>query len=191
MLIHTENRLIPKRMFFTKGVGTHKTKLQSFEMALRKAGVATCNLVSVSSIFPPHCRIIPRQTGQKALVPGEITFTVMARAETNEPSRLIGAAIGMAIPKEKKKYGYLSECHEYGVTARKLADESEDLAATMLATTLGIRFDPDEAWDQRKQLYKARKDLQFITRSITQTAEGNKDGMWTTVVAMAVFLLDM
>ncbi len=181
---------VPKAVFFTKGVGVHRTKLQSFEAALRKAGVETCNLVSVSSIFPPHCRALTRAQGVRRLKPGAITFTVMARAETNEPNRLVGAAIGLAIPKQKDRYGYLSEAHEFGMVNRRLADEAEDLAATMLATTMGIEFDPAEAWDQRKQVYKVNRDCAFESRSVVQTAEGNKDGLWTTVVAMAVFLME-
>lgn len=180
---------VPQAVFFTKGVGVHRAKLQSFEMALRRAGVETCNLVTVSSIYPPHCKLLSREKGLKQIQPGAITFTVMARAATNEPNRLVGSAIGLAIPKEKDRYGYLSELHEYGVTGKRMADEAEDLAATMLATTMGIDFDPEDAWDQRKEVYQVNKTCQFTSRSIVQTAEGNKDGLWTTVVAMAVFIM--
>lgn len=185
----TRNRFVPEAVFFTKGAGVHRTKLQSFELALRKAGVEACNLVSVSSILPPHCRVLSRDKGLCHIDPGAITFTVMARADTNEPNRLIGAGIGLAVPKQKEQYGYLSEVHEYGLTSRKIADEAEDLAATMLATTLGIDFDPEDAWDERKQVYRVNNTCQFSSRSIVQTAEGNKDGLWTTVVAMAVFIM--
>jgi arginine decarboxylase len=177
-------------MFFTKGVGRHRNKLQSFEMALRSCGVEQCNLVTVSSIFPPECRIISRAAGVKQLEPGQITFVVMARAQTNEPNRLVAAAIGLAQPKDKKQYGYISEHHAYGETRIKASEFAEDLAATMLASTLGIEFDPDKAWDERKQLYIADKTRQFTSRSICQTAEGHKDGLWTTVVACAVMLLE-
>jgi arginine decarboxylase len=186
-----QTRFLPQGVFFTKGVGVHRAKLQSFEMALRKAGVATCNLVSVSSIFPPHCRILTRKKGLRCLRPGALTFAVMARAETAEPNRLVGAAIGLAVPRQKEQYGYLSELHDYGLTGRKMADEAEDLAATMLATTMGIEFDPEVAWDERKQIYRVNKTCQFTSRSVCQTAEGNKDGLWTTVLAMAVFVMDL
>ncbi len=186
----SRNAFVPAGVFFTKGVGVHRSKLQSFEMALRKAGVEACNLVSVSSILPPHCKVIPRQKGLEYIHPGGITFTVMARAETDEPNRLVGAGIGLAVPKQKEQYGYLSEVHEFGRTSRKIADEAEDLAATMLATTMGIEFDPEDAWDERKQVYRVNKACQFTSRSIVQTAEGNKDGLWTTVVAMAVFIME-
>ena len=182
--------MIPKRMFFTKGVGYHKERLQSFELGLRDAGIAHCNLVKVSSIFPPHCKIISRKTGVNSIKPGQIVYCVMAHVDTNEPNRLISAAIGLAIPKEKNQYGYLSEHHAYGETAKTSADFAEDLAATMLATTMGIELDPDIAWDQRKQIYKVNQNHSFISKSIARSAKGHKNGLWTTVLAVAVFLMD-
>ena len=180
--------LIPKQIFFTKGKGVHKDKLASFELALRKAGIEKCNLVYVSSIFPPNCEIITKNEGVKKINPGQITFCVMARSETSEPNRLISAAVGLAVPKDRKHYGYISEHHSFGETARKAGDYAEDLAATMLATTLGISFDPDEAWDSRKQVYKASEYI-FKTTNICQSTEGNKHGKWTTAIAAAVMLL--
>lgn len=180
--------IIPKRMFFTKGVGYHKNKLQSFELALRDAGIEQCNIVTISSIFPPDCKIISRETGIKELKPGQITFTVLAKNNTNEPNRLISAAIGLARPKSAKQYGYISEHHAFGETMRQSADFAEDLAATMLASTLGIELDPDVAWDERKQLYKVGKRL-FVSKSTAKSAKGHKKGLWTTVVACAVMLI--
>ncbi len=184
------NKLVPKRMFFTKGVGYHHNELQSFELALRSAGVEICNLVTVSSIFPPECKIISKEEGIKELSPGQITFVVMAKQCTNEPGRLASAAIGLAQPKDKEQYGYISEHHAFGDTNQRAADFAEDLAATMLASTLGIDLDPDKAWDERKQLYKVDHRNSFVSRSIAQTAKGHKDGLYTTVVSMAVMLLD-
>jgi len=179
--------MVPKKIFFTKGVGRHKHELQSFELALRNAGIEKNNLVYVSSIVPPNCKIVSKEKGIEELKPGEITFCVMSRNKTNEPNRLIGSAIGVAIPKEKNTYGYISEHHSYGEVARVAGDYAEDLAASMLATTLGIEFDPDKAWDERKQEYKASGRI-FRTQSIVQTAQGEKNGLWTTVLAAAVFL---
>lgn len=183
------NKLIPKRMFFTKGVGCHRNKLQSFELALRNAGIEKCNLVYVSSIFPPDCKFVALEAGIKELKAGQITFVVLARESTNEPNRLVSAAVGLAQPKDNKQYGYISEHHTFGETMKKSADFAEDLAATMLASTLGIELDPDVAWDERKQVYKIGKRM-FVSRSIAQSARGHKDGLWTTVVACAVMLLD-
>jgi len=179
--------MIPQRIFFTKGVGTHKEKLHSFEAALRDAGIAHCNLVTVSSILPPKCKLIPLKKGLQLLEPGAITFVVMARAETNEPGRQVVASIGLAQPARGEQYGYLSEHHGYGQTDEAAGDYAEDLAATMLATTLGIDLDPDTAWDERKKLYKMSKEF-VRTSNITQSARGNKHGLWTTVIAAAVLL---
>jgi arginine decarboxylase len=181
--------MTPKKIFFTKGVGVHKNKLSSFELALRNAGIEKCNLVYVSSILPPKCKTVARAAGLKILKPGQITYCVMARNETNEPNRLISAAVGIAMPKDFTNYGYLSEHHAFGEKAIVSGDYAEDLAATMLATTLGIPFDPNQAWDERKQFYQASGHI-FKTRNVCQSAEGNKDGLWTTVLASAVFIID-
>ncbi len=181
------NPLVPKQVFFTKGVGKHATRLQSFELALRKAGIEKCNLVRVSSILPPDCKIIPKSRGLTALEPGQITFVVLAEASTNEPSRMVGAGIGVAQPAQGHQYGYISEHHGFGIRQQRLADMVEDMAATMLATTLGIEFDPETAYDERKEIYRMSGKI-VRSRSCVQTAEGDRNGRWTTVVSAAVFL---
>jgi arginine decarboxylase len=179
------NSNVPREIFLTKGVGRHKEKLASFELALRDAGIEKCNLVYVSSILPPNCKIVPRQDGIKDLKPGQITFCVMARCETEEANRLVVSSIGCAVPADADAYGYLSEHHSYGETDEKAGEYAEDLAASMLATTLGIEFDSAQSWDEREELYKASGKI-IRTRNITQSAEG-KGGLWTTVIAAAVF----
>jgi len=178
---------VPSRMFFTKGVGRHKDYLQSFELALRSAGIEKCNLVTVSSIYPPNCKRIPADEGVKQLEPGQITFAVMARNATNEPNRLIAASIGVATPADSSQYGYLSEHHPYGETDEKAGEYAEDLAATMLATTLGVEFNPDADWDEREKVYKMSGKI-IKTFNVTQSAEGHKDGLWCTVIASAILL---
>ena len=179
--------MVPTHMFLTKGVGIHKEKLTSFEEALRSAGIAYCNLVSVSSILPPDCKIIPRKRGEKLLNPGEITYCVMARTDTNERNRLISSSVGVAVPSGRKyNYGYLSEHHAFGETDEEAGEYTEDLAAQMLATTFGIKFDPNVAWNERKQVFKMGKEI-VRTQNITQSAIG-KPNLWTTVVACAVFI---
>lgn len=179
--------MIPKKVFFTKGVGRHKEKLASFELALRDAGIAKLNLVSVSSIFPPGCEVIPRKVGLEKIRAGEVIFLVMARVETDEPNRLIVTSIGCALPNDKTKHGYLSEHHCYGMTEEKAGDYAEDLAASMLASTLGIEFNSDSSWDEKEQLFKMSGEI-VKTTNITQSAVGDKNGLWTTVIAAAVFL---
>lgn len=181
--------MIPRKIFFTKGVGRHKDYLQSFELALRDAGIEKCNLVTVSSIYPPNCEMIPLKRGLELLTPGQITFCVMARTSTNEPNRLIAASIGLAVPNETNAYGYLSEHHSYGETDEKAGEYAEDMAATMLATTLGVGFDPNTDWDEREKIFKTSGKIIKVTNA-TQSAEGDKHGLWTTVIACAVLLTE-
>ena len=180
--------MVPKNIFFTKGVGRHKEKLASFELALRNAGIEKFNLVYVSSIFPPNCKIISKEEGLKYLNPGEIVYCVMARVENNERNRLSAASIGVAIPSDPNQYGYLSEHHTYGETDEVAGNYAEDLAASMLATTLGIEFDENMGWDEREQVYKMSGKI-IKTKNITQSAEG-KTGLWTTVISAAVLITE-
>lgn len=175
----------PSMMFMTRGVGRHREQLASFELALRNAGIACFNLVTVSSIFPPRCKLVSRQRGLSLLSPGEIVYSVLSRCETNEAHRLIGSSIGVAIPRDRDRYGYLSEHHSFGQNERAAGDYAEDLAAQMLGSILGLDIDLDKAWDERKEQWKIAGHI-FRTSNVTQTAMG-KAGLWTTVVASAVF----
>jgi arginine decarboxylase len=174
-------------MFLTKGVGRHKDKLTSFELALRNAGIASLNLVKVSSIFPPRCKLISREQGLRQLNPGQVTYVVLSENETKEPHRLIAASIGVALPKDSNQYGYLSEYHSYGENEQQAGDYAEDLAASMLATILGVEFDPDASYDTKREIWKISGKI-VRTRNVTQSAVGDKRGLWTTVLAGAVFV---
>lgn len=178
---------VPKKLFFTKGVGIHREKLTSFELALRDAKIACYNLVRVSSIFPPGCKEVPIDKGVAELEPGQIVHVVISESATAEPNRLIAASVGVAIPRDRTTFGYLSEHHAYGQTAKFAADYAEDLAAEMLATVLGVEFNPDSSWDEKREIWKVA-DVIFKTKEVTQSAIGNKDGLWTTVIAAAVLL---
>jgi arginine decarboxylase len=177
---------VAKRIFLTQGVGKHREKLSSFEMALRSAGIAQYNLVRVSSIFPPHAKLISKKDGLKLLKPGQILYVVMSENATNEPHRLVASSVGVAVPKDRAQYGYLSEHHSFGQTDKVAGDYAEDLAASMLATVLGVDFDPNTSYDERKDLWRLSTKI-VITRNVTQSAIGDRDGLWTSVVAAAVF----
>ncbi len=181
--------LVPTRIFFTKGVGKHREQLASFEMALRDAGIEKFNLVTVSSILPPHCKVIPKNQGLPELKPGQLVYCVIAKNSTNEPNRLIAASIGCAIPADANQYGYLSEHHPYGETEEKAGDYAEDLSAMMLATTMGLEIDPNKTYDELKQEWKIQDKI-VKTINSTQSALADKNGLWTTVLAAGVFLLD-
>ncbi|MBC8231920.1 arginine decarboxylase, pyruvoyl-dependent [bacterium] len=178
---------VPSKIFLTKGVGRHKDKLTSFEMALRDAKIACFNLVKVSSIYPSGCRLVPPSRGLQFLNPGEIVHCVMSENSTNEPNRLIAASIGLAIPADKNQYGYLSEYHSFGETDEQTGDYAEDIAASMLATILGIEFDIDQSYDEKEEIWRMSGKI-VKTRNIAQSAIGGKDRQWTTVVAAAILL---
>jgi arginine decarboxylase len=179
--------LLADKLFLTKGVGRDRERLTSFEAALRDAGLAAYNLVMVSSIFPPGCALISRTQAQKYLRPGEVVHCIMARADTEEPNRLIAASIGIAMPANPRQWGYLSEHHSYGMTEKAAGEYAEDLAAQMLATTLGVPFDPTKDYDERREQYRLGGQI-VTTREVTQSAEGDKNGRWTSVLAAAVLI---
>jgi len=163
--------MIPRQLFLTKGVGRHKAKIVSFEMALREAGIAQYNLVEVSSIFPPKCEIITEESGVKCLSPGEIVFCVMSRNSTDEAHQLMASSIGLAIPIAEDGYGYLLEHQSFNEEAENAGKYAESLAVEMLATTL-----------------EAGSHGIAKTMNITQTASSEGNGLWTTTVAVAVFV---
>src|ERR1700675_3711246 len=181
--------MVPKRILLPKGVGKHKERLTSFELALRNAGIASQNLVRVSSIFPPHCKLITRSQGLKYLHHGEVIFSVIAENSTREPHRLMASSIGLAIPADRSTYGYLSEHHSFGETEDAAGDYAEELAAEMLATTLNVEFDSDRSWDEKKEIYRISNKI-VRTANVTQSAVGDKRGLWTTVIAAAVLIFD-
>lgn len=181
--------MVPKRIFLTKGVGKHKERLTSFELALRDAGIAAQNLVRVSSIFPPNCKLLTRKEGLTYLSPGEVVFAVVAENSTREPHRLVASSIGLAMPADRTTYGYLSEHHSFGETDQVAGDYAEELAAEMLATTLNVDFDPDKSWDEKKEVYSLSNKI-VRTANITQSAVGDKKGLWTTTIAAAILIFD-
>jgi arginine decarboxylase len=181
--------MVPKRLFLTKGVGKHKERLTSFEMALRDAGIAAQNLVRVSSIFPPQCKLVTRKEGLKYLSPGEVVFAVVAENSTREPHRLVVSSIGVAIPTDRNTYGYLSEHHSFGEAEDQAGEYAEELAAEMLATTLNVDFDPDKSWDEKKEMYRISNKI-VRTTNITQSAIGDKRALWTTVIAAAILIFE-
>ena len=178
---------VPTKIFFTRGVGRHSEKLSSFEEALRKATIARYNLVRVSSILPPGCKIVKREAGLAELAPGQIIHVVMSEAATNEPRRLMAASIGVAIPNDPHQFGYLSEHHCFGQTRTKAGDYAEDLAAEMLATVMGVEFDPERSWDEKREIWRISGKI-VRSCNTTQSALGHKGGLWTTVLAAAVLL---
>src|SRR5271154_1530941 len=178
---------VAKNILLTKGVGKHRERLSSFELALRNAGIAACNIVRVSSIFPPSCKLISRSEGLNPLKPGQVAFTVISENQTREPHRLIAAGVGLALPADKSMFGYLSEHYSFGESEEIAGEYTEELAAEMLATTLNVEFEPAPSWDEKKELYRIpNKTVRTI--KIPQSAVGDKRGLWTTVLAAAILI---
>lgn len=180
--------LVAKKLFLTKGRGVHEDRLTSFEYALRDAGIAGTNIVLISSIFPPGAKLVPKAEGLKLIRPGQVLFTIYSRNQTNEPHRLISASVGIAQPSDQKRYGYLSEYEAYGQNEKQAGDYAEDIAAQMLASSLGIKFELDKSWDEKRQQWKISGQI-YKYMNITQTAVGDTKGRWTTVFAAAVLIL--
>src|SRR5258708_5312195 len=181
--------MVPKRIFLTKGVGKHKERLTSFELALRDAGIAAQNLVRVSSIFPPNSNLTYAREGPKFLARGGGGLAGVAETSRREPHRLVASSIGLAVPADRNTYGYLSEHHSFGEPDNVAGEYAEELAAEMLATTLNVEFDPDKSWDEKKEIYRISNKI-VRTTNVTQTAIGDKRGLWTTVIASAILIFE-
>ncbi|MFM8658486.1 MAG: pyruvoyl-dependent arginine decarboxylase [Candidatus Nitrosotenuis sp.] len=180
--------LVAKKLFLTKGKGVHEDRLTSFEYALRDAGIAGTNIVLISSIFPPNAKMVSRAEGLKLIKPGQVLFCIYSRNQTNEPHRLISGSVGVARPKDNNRYGYLSEYEAFGQNEKKAGDYAEDIAAQMLASSLGIKFDLDKSWDEKRKQWKISGEI-YKSMNITQTAIGDSDGRWTTVFSAAVLII--
>lgn len=180
--------LVAKKLFLTKGKGVHEDRLTSFEYALRDAGIAGTNIVLISSIFPPHAKMVSRAEGLKLINPGQVLFCIYSRNQTNEPHRLISASVGVAQPSDPKRYGYLSEYEAFGQNEKQAGDYAEDIAAQMLASSLGIRFELDKSWDEKRKQWKISGEI-YKSMNVTQTAVGDSKGRWTTVFSAAVLII--
>lgn len=176
--------MIPSKVFFVSGIGTHRSQLGSFENALRNAGIAKYNLVEVSSIFPPYAELIDKEEGLRELKPGQILFVVLARNSSNELNRLITASVGLAIPRNRTMYGYLSEHHSFGETPEASGKFAEELAAEMLASTMGL-----ESYQIGEKGEYKLNDAILLTTNVTSSATVKVKDEWTTVVAAAVMIL--
>jgi arginine decarboxylase len=181
--------LIPVQAYLTSGVGIHREELVAFELALRGAGIAAQNLVAVSSILPPDCELIPRAEGEQLLKPGQILHVVISREQTCEPHRILGAAIGIARPTDRSLHGFIAEYNSLEKTGPEIASHAEDLAVTMLASTLGVEI--DEALGTRTRADALSIDGRVEHHdAICAATEGDADGRWTVVVAAAVFIME-
>jgi arginine decarboxylase len=181
------NPLVPRAVFLTKGVGVHSERLNSFEEALREARISSLNLVTVSSIVPPHCHLLDIEEGLRRLSPGQLTFSVMSRADCSEEGRLISAAVAILLPEDPNDYGYISEFHGYGMEAEEVEDWVCDQAAELYASAKGLKINWKRAWSPEDEKYTL-EERSFSPKYVVSMARGKK-GKWVTTVAAAVFIL--
>jgi pyruvoyl-dependent arginine decarboxylase len=103
---------VPTRVFFVSGVGTHAMERVALQHAMREAGVADGNLLKVSSVIAPGCRIIPADEGRRLLRPGNMVYAVIATAQTDEPHQRVTTALAWAKPEKPGVPGYIAELEE-------------------------------------------------------------------------------
>ena len=126
--------MIPKEFFITSGKGINPvSELNAFDLALKKAGVAQCNLVPVSSILPPKCK----NRKWRKIPAGSITHAVIARMNGGEGTT-ISAGIAWAWESERK-YGLVAEAHGY-MDARALK-ETLQWKIKEMAKIRGVKID--------------------------------------------------
>ena len=183
----TVNPLVPKAVFLTKGVGIHSERLNSFEEALREARISSLNLVTVSSIVPPHCRLLDIEEGLKLLSPGQLTFSVMSKCDSDEEGRLMAAAVAILLPEDPDDYGYISEFHAHGMESGEVEDWVCDQAAELYASAKGLKINWKRAWSAEDEKYTL-EERSFSPKYVVSMARGKK-GKWVTTVAAAVFIL--
>lgn len=178
---------VPKKVFLTKGVGVHAERLNSFEEALRDAHISPMNLVMVSSIVPPHCKLVGVGEGLQMLSPGQITFCVMSKCESDEEGRLLASAVALLLPENDDDYGYISEYHGYGKKFEEVDEWVCDQAAELYASAKGFKINWKRAWSEEDSKYTLEK-RRYTPEVVISVAEGIK-GKWVTTIAAAVFIL--
>jgi arginine decarboxylase len=180
--------IVPTKFFFTKGVGVHEKDMRAFEEALRDAGIHTCNLIKTSSIIPPGCKRISLEDGMKLIPAGQITFAILAQSQTNEPGQIITAGIGMAQPKDKTQYGYLTEVESaIGRTEEDVEQDVIEMAIENLVTEWDPKFDGEKVYKKGKKNYSI-KGRDISVDSVVASAKGAEKNQFTVVVAVAVFI---
>lgn len=87
-------------------------ELVAFDNALRKAGIAELNLVTLSSIWPLGCKIVKMPRPE----PGMLTPMVIAKISSSTTGQKIAAALGIAI--SETSHGMISEYHDIGISQK-------------------------------------------------------------------------
>lgn len=182
--------IIPTKFFWTKGVGVHEKDMRAFEEALRDAGIHVCNLVKVSSVIPPGCKHISKEEGLKYIKPGQITFAIIAEAQTNEPGQIISCGIAKAQPKDQSEHGFLTEVESaIGRTAEDVEQDVTEMAIENLISQWNKKFDAEKVYRKGKKNYSV-EGVDFSVDSIVQSAQGAEKNQYTVIVTVAVFIYE-
>lgn len=194
---HDEPKVwVPTMVFFTHGVGTHETQRVAMQRAMEEAGVAECNMVKVSSVIPPNCRIISREHGRRLLRSGGIVHAVIAQGETNEPHQRVTAALCFAQPDSDRYPGFITEVEEEetkGKSAKTATDEAGEALLTIVAEKIRAKVDAKKLWAKRGRDRKVRVGRETVrVGAITATAiapekQGDTE-RWAVAMAFAVYL---
>ena len=158
-------------------------------MHLRDAGIAGTNLVLISSIFPPQAKLISRKEGLKKIKRLD-KFYLQFIQKIKQMNHIEYVLHLWVLLNQKTSLDMDIFLNTNLLDKMKLqaGDYAEDIAAQMLASSLGIPFDADKAWNEKRQQWSISGEI-YKTHNITQTTKGDKDGKWTTVFAAAVLLL--
>jgi arginine decarboxylase len=183
-------KIVPTKFFLTKGVGVHEKDMRAFEEALRDAGINTCNLIKTSSVIAPGCKRISMEEGMKLIPPGQITFAVLARSETNEPGQIVTAGIAMAQPKDRAVHGYLTEVEEaIGRTAEDVEQDCIEMAIENLIGEYDPKFDGESVYRKGKKNYNI-KGQDIAVDCLVASAQGAEKNKYTVVLVAAVFICE-
>jgi arginine decarboxylase len=96
---------MPTRYFLASGASDGYTPLNAFDGALLQAGIGNTNIVKMSSIVPPHCKLVT----PIALPPGAIVPAAYAAITSDVPGEIISAGVAIALPEDENQNGLIME----------------------------------------------------------------------------------
>ncbi len=95
----------PTKYFLVSGAADGYTPLNAFDGALLQAGIGNTNLVKMSSIVPPHCKLV----APIALPLGALVPAAYASITSDVPGEMISAGVAVALPEDENKNGLIME----------------------------------------------------------------------------------
>lgn len=120
----------PTKYFMVSGASDGFTPLNAFDGALLQAGIGNTNIIKMSSIVPPRCRLI----SPIALPPGALVPAAYASITSDVPGEIIAAGVAIALPKERDRNGLIME---YSAKGRK--DQIEEKVRQMALEGMKLR----------------------------------------------------